>query len=388
MMHAPCSVSPDWLSVHCGRSLPSRRAAPAINAISGREFQHHPIFAAFTPAHLQKSSAPAPLGLGSVEISDFLGVRYPKSLFCNHGYMRQVEAYAIRQRLCKLYAHHMGNISSAVASWPVISEEYFEYVDVMTAVDDYIAEQPHIADARRRPFAFVELGSGYGHWSFAAHQLLQSRLGGGGEVPARFLMVDAVHLEGVVRHLADRNGMSNRSWSFHVGVVDGQTGSLSAEAEAGMLHAARLSKSLWNIKARLPRRHLSGINLISLLDVYEMPCVIDVLDVDIQGGEYMAFTPAVMRVLERRVIRVHIGLHNNESEAQDDALFAAFGADQWTSGWRFIRPRKAEHRWPLVEGVRGRHESPTWGPIRFSDGVVSFLNRRREELISEEANAC
>eukprot|EP00966_Prymnesium_polylepis_P139408 3221433-Prymnesium_polylepis.1 len=43
--------------------------------------------------------------------------------------------------------------------WPVMAEEYFEYVDVLTAVDKYASSGAH----SDRPFAFVELGSGYGH---------------------------------------------------------------------------------------------------------------------------------------------------------------------------------------------------------------------------------
>ena len=65
---------------------------------------------------------------------------------------------------------------------PLVGEEYAEYVDVLTAVEAYVASA-WASDARdattaqrcARPFAFVELGAGYGHWTATAHVALKKR---------------------------------------------------------------------------------------------------------------------------------------------------------------------------------------------------------------------
>jgi hypothetical protein len=57
--------------------------------------------------------------------------------------------------------------------WPVVSEEYFEYADVLDAVTEYT--QLNEKQGGNRPFAFVEIGAGYGHWTFAAHRALMQK---------------------------------------------------------------------------------------------------------------------------------------------------------------------------------------------------------------------
>lgn len=88
--------------------------------------------------------------------------------------------------------------------------EYWEYADVLASVRDYDSETAARQAARRpdsahgssspprrratrpvpRPFAFVELGCGYGHWAFAAWAALKRRRGGG--AAHRLLLVDVV----------------------------------------------------------------------------------------------------------------------------------------------------------------------------------------------------
>src|SRR5688500_9494985 len=50
-----------------------------------------------------------------------------------------------------------------------VDNEYFEWLDVVDAVDRYLAS------AAARPFVFVELGAGYGRWSERAITCLLQR---------------------------------------------------------------------------------------------------------------------------------------------------------------------------------------------------------------------
>eukprot|EP00966_Prymnesium_polylepis_P306488 7082316-Prymnesium_polylepis.1 len=90
-----------------------------------------------------------------------MGVHYPHQLYCNHAYTGQNDAlctaYAIRCQQCAFFDRVAQLISARTTvqtAWPVISEDYFEYVDVLAAADEY-ASLPE-AERRKHPFVFIE----------------------------------------------------------------------------------------------------------------------------------------------------------------------------------------------------------------------------------------
>jgi len=183
------AVSADWSGWSCREAeKDSAHHAHAINAFSGKAYPHHPIFNEYAPFEGELPGA-------ADTFVDFLGVRMPAKLYCNSLYSGQLLAHAIRTRQCalheKLHRQPAGATHVPVrvrTSWPVISEEYFEYVDVLTSVSEYIKE---VGNAPTRPYTFIELGAGYGHWTLAAHAALKQRYST--RTPAhRYLMVDVV----------------------------------------------------------------------------------------------------------------------------------------------------------------------------------------------------
>eukprot|EP00444_Apocalathium_aciculiferum_P060883 CAMPEP_0183594438 /NCGR_PEP_ID=MMETSP0371-20130417/171677_1 /TAXON_ID=268820 /ORGANISM="Peridinium aciculiferum, Strain PAER-2" /LENGTH=109 /DNA_ID=CAMNT_0025806151 /DNA_START=1 /DNA_END=327 /DNA_ORIENTATION=+ len=101
---------------------------------------------------------------------DFMGMVIPKLLFCNEAYMGQTMAHALRVRQCNIYdkVAAIQPTPKIQLRWPVISEEYFEYADVLDAVSAYGEEVAGKSGGRK--FVFVEIGAGYGHWTFTAHR--------------------------------------------------------------------------------------------------------------------------------------------------------------------------------------------------------------------------
>ena len=346
-------------------------------------------WALFEPATfpIRLRSEPRPLSFRrwdeNLTLVDFLGVRYPRPLFCNMAYaaIYNEDAHAIRMRQCALtkkliWAADFGHLPrrhvEARAAWPVVAEQYFEYLDVLASVIEYAPEMQW--PATHRPFTFVELGSGYGHWAFAAYKALQQRAPG---APHHLLLVDVVgSLQPAIHHLAHINGVrvdgANHTLHFHNGFVSerGQDG-----GPEGGVKMARQYEGLWGTGKSSISSLQPAITLDELFERYRTPWCIDMVDIDIQGSEYVT-TPTKkpglfhaersIRTLTRRVKRVHIGLHG--SEEQDALLLDKLATHGWTVRWHF--PRNFDG-W-----YTGLRTQTPWGPVQFSDGVLSLINTR------------
>ena len=116
----------------------------------------------------------------------------------------------------------------------------------------------------------------------------------------------------------------------------------------------------------------SVMSLPRLFDAHEMPCMIDMLDVDIQGAEIELFgSEETVHYLSRHVRRVHVGTHY---PAWKDG----------TKGWHDkrgvkIRQLFREHNWTETWVYNpgpypGRTHPTSRGPVLFGDGIYSALN--------------
>lgn len=152
---------------------------------------------------------------------------------------------------------------------------------MLSAVADYYDEKS------TRPFTFVELGAGYGHWTFAAHKALQQL---SSNAPYRYLMVDVVpSLAKAVKDLQVQNDIEAESAAFHVGYVswrDSSKGDGPGQKVDGK-HLVRLYGDLWGLgsSARDEAAALKTVSLSTLLKLYDIPTCIDMVDIDIQGSE-------------------------------------------------------------------------------------------------------
>merc|ERR1711920_555285 len=94
--------------------------------------------------------------------------------------------------------------------------------------------------------------------------------------------------------------------------------------------------------------------------MYKVPCAVDMIDVDIQDAEFQLFDDATMKLLTRRVRRVHIGIHRRSDELVK-IFVERYG---WQVTWNFPLSRQDNFDTPF-------------GPVRFGDGVNGFRNPHR-----------
>lgn len=334
--------------------------------------------------------------------------------------MPQAVAHAIRTRQCvlwrQLWANHgaLGAALSPSASppvvqsaWPVVAEEYLEYADLLAAVDEYASHA--VAPTRHhRPFTLVELGCGYAHWALAASAALRQRLAGRAPPRERYILVDLVpSLNGTVAALASANGIDASDIRFHAGVVVGSAVQAAPAVQAAVLERESATwesnwqgvGSQWRAQRVTPSRpghatsprvssHLApsqpspSREVLSLEDLLSpargTPECIDLVDIDVQGGEYadaqfglpgLFHSPHTAATLTRRVRRLHIGLHG--TQVQDARLLSTLRSHGWELQWYYPQALFRDDR--QLE----RHPQPAstpWGPVRFSDGVLSMIN--------------
>ena len=163
-------------------------AEPAINAIVGRAqlFCHEPVFGNFTTAKVQQAADLFDAKTGKPVVIDWLNVRYDREIYCHASYYRQRVAHALRAEICDLENWAVlrpAHTFPLTIPLPLISEEYWEYVDVLESVVAF--HRRHWGSRRDRPayairpYRVVELGAGFGFWTLAAHaawrQLLARR---------------------------------------------------------------------------------------------------------------------------------------------------------------------------------------------------------------------
>lgn len=342
-------------------------SASVVNALTGRTYKNHAVFSSFAPVQVTLRDQRAD------EFVDFLGVHYPRPLHCNRAYMQQPRAYASRTRPCELNARLRDNATVSAAplqtAWPVISEEYFEYVDVLSAVHHYVTTQAGRGQSGERPFTFIELGCGYGHWTWAALAALRSRLAPDKELPpTHFLCVDVVGALGpTLDDMAARNAYrrdAKHALDFHVGFVTSSAQLSERQQQWGQVNVKAYTRD-WGLSNRSRAARdasaapLQPTSLRELIRAYKLPCPIDMLDVDIQGGEYQLFDDnATLKLLRARVLRVHVGVHDWRPSS-NAPLLAQFSDDDWHRAWFY---------------PKGAHPT-AWGPVSFADGVLGLTNR-------------
>lgn len=319
-------------------------------------------------------------------LTDFLGMTLPILTYCTTWYAND-RVHAIRKRQCDRRAE-LASGAELQTAWPVVSEEYIEYVDVLEAVLQYSREVRKHGRQHGRPFAFVELGAGYGHWTMSAHQALRQL-----EPDAlhRYLLVDTQATLGpFLQAIARNHSVPQQAVQFHAGKVLCASGSCSAGA--GRRLAARAGGIDWGQRKWLTEhgawevaqraKESPPVRLRELLLGYKMPCVLDLVDIDIDRGEYQMFAdPDTVLVLTQRAQRVHLGLHDfsrrrssrggggagNDPMAalvsdasRNEPIIAQFRAHGWKVQWLY----------PSVTP----HAETEWGPVAFGDGVASLLN--------------
>lgn len=339
-------VSRDWLRILCSTRFHDPALLPPANAVEplyrNMPKYHHPAFLAFRPwsGHTRTKE-----GI----LIDFLGMTIPWRLFCNDAYNFQRESHAIRTRQCALFSQiqYKGD-GHLQFSWPVVAEEYFEYIDVLSAVREFPGG---------RPFAFVELGCGYGHWTFSAHRALMQKHA---DARYRYVLVDILDsLAKAIRYMARLNDV--RDYHYHVGYMSPNHTMTPAMLKRANENLASYGQD-WGVGP--PVNITAGLQPVTLAELfasYKLPRIIDMVDLDIQRAEYAVLDDNTVDLLTARVKRVHIGTHLANTAELTPPIVHRF----IQRGWRVV--------WNFDHG----HRVPTpYGHVKFGDGVLSFQNTR------------
>jgi FkbM family methyltransferase len=226
---------------------------------------------------------------------------------------------------------------SVGASVPPVTEEYFEWIDVLESVS-----------AAQGRFCMAELGAGYGRWlvrAAVALRLLKP------EIEPFLIGVEAepTHFRWMVTHLLD-NDLDPESHRLVEAAVD--------RSEGEVLFTIG-QPSEWYGQAIVPPGtcgyELVPVRAISLSSLIHDLERVDLLDLDVQGVE-LAVLESAMGDLNRKVMRVHIGTHSSEIEAGLRELFRRHG---WLK------------RYDYASGVT---ELTPFGEVSFTDGVQTWIN--------------
>ncbi len=236
---------------------------------------------------------------------------------------------------------------------PEFDEEYFQWVDLLEA-----------ASLGKDQFTMIELGAGYGRWlvnAAAALRCLNAR-------PHKLIGLEAerTHFRWMKQHILD-NGVDESSCEliecaisaedgsvrFYTGNpsnwfgqrtwIPGEESRFGRQAERLKLAALVLFRKVKNVKA------------VSLKTLLKPLGAVDLIDLDLQGAEFMVLANAADEV-NLKVRRVHIGTHGPEIESNLRNLFHQLG-------------------WKIQFDYPSNGDCPTpWGVIKFQDGVQSWIN--------------
>jgi FkbM family methyltransferase len=256
--------------------------------------------------------------------------------------------------------------------YPEFDDEYFEWIDLLKAVA-----------SAKGSFTMIEVGAGFGRWSVCAALAIRQF---DKNLPYRLIAVEAEPLtfQWMRSHFRDNDvdpdqhhlinaAVSDRPGSvqFYVGgppngPVEYKPGTWYGQALTKDYDASAKSKSDGTYHGFQALRHASGwrsiwaptVDLRSVVHQSKSQHV-DLIDIDIEGEELAAVSGAI-RELDGKVKRLHIGTHTSEVEAGLRRLLSEHG---WI----------CEADYPLLT----TSETP-WGPIRFQDGVQSWVNPRLE----------
>ena len=285
-------------------------------------------------------------------VRDFLGIRTLYAYDCAN--FRYRPNHLERQVPCNEHDAYtrMPDIKTYSGAFPIATEEYWEWLDCLGAVNDAVYAW--------RPLVVIELGARYGTWiarAAAAYRILYPK----GAMTLIGVEADGIGFEWMKAHLMLNDMMDDSTTLLmHAAITerDGDVVDMAWEGAPNRVHT---------------------ISLTTLLANYSM---IDLIDMDIQGpadgpsffslfmwgvgAELNACrAPGAMEIMDQRVRRVHVGTHSWEIHRALVTLFT-------------------EHQWDVLYEHMGRHNSELWqnleetiyGRMHFNDGVASFINTR------------
>jgi FkbM family methyltransferase len=229
-------------------------------------------------------------------------------------------------------------------SLPPFDDDYFEWIDLAEAISESSGR-----------FVFYELGAGYGRWMVRAAKLCD--LLGLQEYHLTGVEAEPTHFKWMNEHLRN-NGIKPKVHRLIRGAVskDGKKSPFYT-GNPGKWYGQRLASE--EEAKNTPGFDFAAVETLTLRKLMDKDREINLMDLDIQGSEFEVLE-AAQRELDHQVRRVHVGTHSTEIEKGLRILFSELG---WESHFDYAC---------LTE-----NETP-YGPMRFQDGVQSWINRKLE----------
>ncbi len=238
--------------------------------------------------------------------------------------------------------------------------------------------------AARDKFIMVELGGGYAARTVDAHAALQRH----NPLPSRYVVVEAepTHFDWALRHMRTNGinpddhwminalvGTSNEPKVFLLGegfygngiVPDNDIEQLISNLRGNLSPADVLRELLLTTRCglRMPYTVADGtrhfdfgfVSSMPLTDILQPLDHVDLMDIDIQGGEKDVL-PAAMNAINRKVRRIHLATH---------------GADLHKDMWDLF----FEHGWMCeMDYAPNLQHHSDWGSFENSDGILDLVN--------------
>ncbi len=232
-------------------------------------------------------------------------------------------------------------------AYPRFDEEYFEWIDVLEAVE-----------RARESFTMIELGAGYGRWLVRAAVALKNTRG----LPCRLIGVEAEpgHFAMMLDHFRD-NGLDPDMHVLRQVAVDACDG--TSNFVVGCSREWYGQSLVEGPDARpedYPDCRTVRVPAVSLKTLVAGEERVDLIDLEVQDAEGLVLEAAAKELAEK-VKRVHIGTHSVESEKRCKDLFS-------TLGWRILNDFSGS----------GKRQTP-YGEILFQDGVQTWVNPKLAE---------
>ncbi len=230
------------------------------------------------------------------------------------------------------------------SQYPDFNEEYFEWIDLIEAV---------LNSSQR--FTIMELGAGYGRWSVNG-ALAATKLG----KDYRIIAVEAEpqHFKWLQENIID-NGLDKnhcRLVEAAVNTFDGEIKFYAGNPIDWYGQRIFFANDPPISQADLNRGvHLIPVKCMTLSSLLKDKCVIDLIDIDVQGLELEVIQSA-KKEISSQVKKIHIGTHSHELEEGLRNFFHELG---WIS--------TCDH------GCQGKHKTE-YGEINFVDGVQGWVN--------------
>ncbi len=251
--------------------------------------------------------------------------------------------------------------------FPRLSEEYLEWITLLESV----------ADAQDS-YTMIELGAGHGRWAVRA-ALAVRRVR---PMPVHLIAVEAdpVHFDWIKPHFSD-NGIDPSSHAliraaltgggaklpFLIGTPTGAERPHQWYGQALGDWAGAIVDRYVGLYGGFPVRvHENGWRsidapVITLGDILRQVERVDLVHFDIQGVEHEVIQSA-MDAVSAKVKRMHIATHSREIDEKLKLLLDG-------QGWKCVLA------YPC-----GETSETEWGPLRFMDGMQSWVNPLHNRL--------